>query len=229
MRRCLCRSLAALLCIMIFSTGSLFAGPEGPVLPDQPQQDHSVYRLNRYDVLNIVILGMPDILGFSDIMIGPDGFVNLPYAGSVKLSDLTIPEATSLLTERLGEYIKIPSMTIMVKTYGPRKVYVVGEVNKPGIYDLSWERMDIISALSSAGGIALKGRTKEIHVVRLVDGKAVSYKVNYKQLVRKGDLSQNIPLQDGDLIYVPNSGKIDFNTDIMPFVNVYLLYKAATN
>ena len=229
MNRCLCRSVAALLCIMIFSTGSLFAEPEGPVLPVQPQQDHSVYRLNRYDVLNIVILGMPDILGFSDIMIGPDGFVNLPYAGSVKLSDLTVPEATRLLTERLGEYIKIPSMTIMVKTYGPRKVYVVGEVNKPGIYDLSWDRLDIISALSSAGGIALKGRTKEIHVVRLVDGQAVSHKVNYKQLVRKGDLSQNIPLQDGDLIYVPNSGKIDFNTDIMPFVNVYLLYKAATN
>ena len=229
MRRCLYRSVAALLCIMIFSAGSVFAGPEGPVLPVQPQQDHSVYRLNRYDVLNIVILGMPDILGFSDIMIGPDGFVNLPYAGSVKLSSLTIPEATSLLTERLGEYIKIPGMTIMVKTYGPRQVYVVGEVNKPGIYDLSWERLDIISALSSAGGIALKGRTKEIHVVRLVDGEAVSYKVNYKQLVRKGDLSQNIPLQDGDLIYVPKSNKIDFNTDIMPFVNVYLLYKAATN
>lgn len=228
MRRCLCRVLSVLLCIMIFGSGSLFAEPEAPVLPAQ-QQDNSVYRLNRYDVLNIVILGMPDILGFTDIMVGPDGFVNLPYAGSVKLGGLTVSEATALLTEKLGEYIKIPGMTIMVKSYGPRKVYVVGEVNKPGIYDLSWDRMNIISAISSAGGIALKGRTKEIRVVRLVDGEVVSQKVNYRNLTRKGDLSQNISLQDGDLVYVPHSGKIDFNTDIMPFVNAYLLYKAATN
>ena len=228
MHRCFCRVLSIFLCIMILGTGSLFAEPETPVLPAL-QQDSDVYRLNRYDVLNIVILGMPDILGFTDIMIGPDGFVNLPYAGSVRLSGLTVAEATKLLTDKLGEYIKIPGMTIMVKTYGPRKVYVVGEVKNPGIYDLSWDRMNIISAISSAGGIALKGRTKEIHVVRLVDGQVVSQKVNYRNLTRKGDLSQNISLQDGDLVYVPHSGKIDFNTDIMPFVNAYLLYKAATN
>ncbi|MDU4961142.1 MAG: polysaccharide biosynthesis/export family protein [Sporomusaceae bacterium] len=230
MHRCFCRILAVLLCLMIFSSSSLFAQPEESVLP--ALQEDSLYRLNRYDVLNIVILGFStqeNDLGLNDVMIGPDGFVNLPYAGSVRLSGLTVDEATVLLRQRLGEYIKIPGMTVMVKTYGPRKVYVVGEVKNPGIYDLSWDRMSVISAISSAGGISLKGRTKEIHVVRMVDGKAVSQKVNYKNLTRKGDLSQNMALQDGDLVYVPHSGKIDFNTDIMPFVNVFLLYKAATD
>lgn len=227
MRRYFCRVLAVSLCLMIFGSSSLFARSEGAVLP--VHQEDSLYRLNRYDVLNIVILGMPDALGFNNIMVGPDGFVNLPYAGSLRLSGLTIAEASSVLSEKLGEYIKIPGMTLMVTNYGPRKVYVVGEVNKPGIYDLSWDRMNVISALSSAGGIALKGRTKEIRIVRMLDGQVESQTINYKNLTRKGDLSQNIPLRDGDMVYVPHSGKIDFNTDIMPFVNMYFLYRAATD
>jgi polysaccharide export outer membrane protein len=155
--------------------------------------------------------------------------VNLPYAGSVYLSGLTISEATTLLTEKLGQYIKIPGMTIMITSYGPRQIYVMGEVSKPGIYELRWDRMNIISALSSAGGIGLRGHPKHVQVVRMVNNQIETKEINFKKLLQKGDLTQNLELRDGDLIYVPNSGRIDFNTDILPFVNLYLLYKAATN
>jgi polysaccharide export outer membrane protein len=215
---------------MILSTNLLFASPIIPA--PAPEQAVSSYQLSKYDVLNIVILGMSSTdsnLGFSDVMIGPDGFVNLPYAGSIKLSGLTIPEATQLLADKLGQYIKIPGMAIMIKTYGPRKVYVMGEVNKPGIYDLSWDRMNIISAISSANGIGLRGHPKHVQVVRMVNNQIESKEINFKKLLQKGDLTQNIPLHDGDLVYVPHSGRIDFNTDILPFANLYLLYKAATN
>jgi polysaccharide export outer membrane protein len=208
----------------------------------------SEYRLSKYDVLNIVIVGFSDqyfnntgydtsdtigqaktTSGFNDIVISPDGYVNLPYAGTVKLAGLTVPEATTLLTQKLGEYIRIPSMTVMVKQYGPRKVYVMGEVAKQGIYSLSSEYMNVFAALSSAGGITKRGRPKHIAVVHMVDGKMNMREVNFDRFIEKQDGTQNAVLQDGDMVYVPRSNKIDLGEDIMPLVNMFAVYKTLTN
>ncbi|MCE5286386.1 MAG: polysaccharide export protein [Pelosinus sp.] len=235
----------------------LAADPNPAVVAQLSQpstQASSDYRLSKYDVLNIVIMGFSDThftnssaaastaglangsgnnanvtLGANDIMIGPDGYVNLPYAGSVKLAGLTIPEATDLLSERLGEYIRIPGMTIIVKQYGMRKVYVMGEVSKQGIYALSSEYMNVFAAISSAGGISKRGRPKHIAVVRMVDGKMQMQEVNFDRFIQKHDGSQNLALQDGDMVYVPRSNKIDLNEDIMPLVNSFAVFRSLTN
>lgn len=229
MHRYYLRILSLVVCLVILSTNLLFAAPPLPVADSDAKQEMNTYRLSKYDVMNIVVLGMPSAaseLGFSNIMVGPDGFANLPYVGSIYLSGLTIPEATELLTEKLGQYIKIPGMTIMITAYGPRQVYVMGEVVKPGIYDLRWERMNILSAISSAGGIGRRGQPKRVQVVRMVDNEIETKEINFKQLLKKGDLTQNAEVRDGDLIYVPRSGRIDFQADIMPLVNTYFLYRA---
>jgi polysaccharide export outer membrane protein len=198
----------------------------------------SEYRLSRYDVLNIVIVGFPDDLlagsqgqtsGLSNVMIGPDGYVNLPYAGSVKMAGLTVAEATDILTEKLSEYIKIPSMAVIVKQYGPRKVYIMGEVGKQGIFTLDSEYMNLFAAISSAGGIAKRGRPKHIAVVRMVDGKVQMQEVNFDRFIEKQDASQNPRLQDGDMIYVPRSNKVDLYEDIMPMINAYWTFKTIFN
>ena len=188
------------------------------------------YRLSKYDVINVVVIGMPENSnGFSDIMVGPDGYANLPYAGTVKLAGLTIPETTELLRVKLGEYIKIPSMAVMIKQYGPRQVYVMGEVEKQGIYPLGSEYMNVFAAISSAGGITKRGRPKHIAVVRMVDGKVQMQEVNFDRFVKQQDAAQNVRLQDGDMVYVPKSNKIIFTEDIMPiFTGTYLL-KSITN
>ncbi|MBP2628362.1 MAG: polysaccharide export protein Wza [Firmicutes bacterium] len=186
------------------------------------------YRLSKYDVINVAILGF-DEANFKNIMVGPDGYVNLPYAGTIKLGGLAIPEATQLLKEKLGDYLKIPGMAVMVTQYGPRKVYVLGEVKVPGVHTLGWDNMNIIAALSDAGGIALKGRPKHVAVVRQIDGKIQMQEVNFDRLVEQADLTQNIALLDGDLVYVPKSNKIDLNTDIMPIVSTGLFMHQMTN
>lgn len=186
------------------------------------------YRLTKYDVINIVIIGVADNY-FNDIMIGPDGYVNLPYAGNVRLAGLTINEATDLLTAKLGEYIKIPSMSVMVKQYGPRKVYVMGEVGKSGVYELSPDYMNVFAALSSAGGITKRGRPKHVCIVRMVDGQVKMQEINFDRFIEKQDSTQNPTLQDGDMIYVPKSNKIDLSEDVMPILNGIGLYKSLTN
>jgi polysaccharide export outer membrane protein len=204
-----------------------------PAAVPQPEQESAAtpeYRLSKYDVLNIVILGFSDVnMGFNDIIIGPDGFVNLPYAGSVKLGGLTIAEATQLLTERLGQYIKIPGLSVMIKQYGPRKVYVVGEVSKQGIYDLSSDYMNVFAAISSAGGITKRGRPKHIAVVRTVNGKVEMQEVDFDRFVKKQDASQNVALLDGDMVYVPRSNRIILQEDVMPFLLMYGTFKSITD
>ena len=222
-----------------------------PVVVPSEMKAINEYRLSKYDVLNIIIIGFSDgafsstnstsyetsdTIGqtrtsnsLNDIVIGPDGYVNLPYAGTVKLAGLTISEANVLLKQKLGEYIKIPSMAVMVKQYGPRKVYVMGEVTKQGIYSLSSEYMNVFAALSSAGGITKRGRPKHIAVVRMVDGKMQMQEVNFDRFIEKQDGSQNASLQDGDMVYVPRSNKINIAEDIMPIVNTFAVYRSLTN
>lgn len=225
-----------------------------PVVAPSEMKVTNEYRLSKYDVLNIIIVGFSDeafnstsstnstsyetsdTIGqtktsnsLNDIVIGPDGYVNLPYAGTVKLAGLTISEANVLLKQKLGEYIKIPSMAVMVKQYGPRKVYVMGEVTKQGIYSLGSEYMNVFAALSSAGGITKRGRPKHIAVVRMVDGKMQMQEVNFDRFIEKQDGSQNASLQDGDMVYVPRSNKIDLAEDIMPVINTFAVYRSLTN
>lgn len=223
-------SYTLLFCIS--TTVPAFAGVTPQVAPLPVQRFHVAeeYRLSKYDVINVVVIGLPEnSSGFSDIMVGPDGYANLPYAGTVKLSGLTIPEVTELLRGKLGEYIRIPSMAVMIKQYGPRQVYVMGEVAKQGIYSLNSEYMNVFAALSSAGGITKRGRPKHIAVVRMVDGQMQMQEVNFDRFIEKQDGSQNVALQDGDMVYVPRSNKIDLNEDIMPIVSMFGLYRSLTN
>lgn len=180
------------------------------------------YRLSKYDVVNICIIGLPEgIGGITDVQIRPDGYVSLPYAGNVKLAGLTLPEATDLLTDRLKAYIKIPNMTLSIKSYGPRKVYVLGSVNSPGIKQLNVDSMDVFSALSSAGGIAKKGRTRKIQIIRNIDNQLYAKEIDMNAYIKKHDITQNVKLADGDMVYVPKSKKIIFTQDILPYITMY--------
>lgn len=195
-------------------------GAEGRLLEE--------YRLSKYDVINLLVLGFPDGIGVNDIMVGPDGLVQLPYAGTVKLAGLTLEEAKALLTEKLGQYIKIPDMSIMIKTYGPRRVYVMGEVKNPGIHELSIESMNVFAAISQAGGVDTHGRPRHVQVIRVI-GDTMYYKESdMERYVKKHDINQNIALQDGDIVYIPTSNKIDLKEDILPYISVYGLYRNLT-
>lgn len=187
------------------------------------------YRLSKYDVINILVVGFPNGIGVNDIMVGPDGYVQLPYAGMVKLSGLTIDEATALITDKLDDYIKIPAMSVMIKSYGPRKVYVMGEVNSPGVKEMSIDSMNVFSALSHAEGVATHGRPRHVQVIRVIDDTMYYKEVNMEKYVKEHEMEQNIVLQDGDIVYVPRSNKIDLKEDVLPYISIYGVYKNLTD
>lgn len=187
------------------------------------------YQLGKYDVLNVAIVGLDEEKGLEDIIVGPDGYVHLPYVGAVKLAGLSIPEATYLIKERLGEYIRVPALSLSIKTYAPRKVYIMGEVKSTGVQTLANDSMDVFAAISSAQGITKRGRPKHVQVIRVIDNKMYVKEINLDDYVKKHDVTQNVRLLDGDMIYVPSSNKIIFTEDILPYFSAYGTYKAITD
>lgn len=187
------------------------------------------YRLTKYDVIDIQLIGFSEGSGMSDIMVGPDGYVQLPYAGSVKLAGLTLDEAKTVLSERIGQYLRFPDMSLVMKSYGVRKIYVMGEVKTPGIHELGADNLNAYAAISSAGGVTRRGRSTQVQVLRVV-GDTMYYKqLNIKNYIKKHDLTQNVVLQDGDIVYVPRSNGIKFDEDVLPYINVWAMYKAVTD
>jgi len=193
------------------------------------------YRLTKYDVISLNIVGFPEGLGYdtgsssNELLIGPDGRAAIPYIGNVKLAGLTLNEAKALIQSKLSEYIRIPSMSVSVKTYGKRKIYVMGEVAKPGIQELDIDSLNAYAAITSAGGFTKRGRSTRVQVLRVIDDTMYYTQLNMKTYVKRHDLMQNVVLQDGDIVYVPKSNGIRWNEDVLPYVSAWALYKNLTD
>jgi len=189
------------------------------------------YRLSKYDVLSVQVVGFNSALGngaaaLDSVMIGPDGYAQLPYAGALRLAGLTLDEARDLISERMHRYLRFPELSVGVKTYGKRNIYVMGEVREPGIKEMSVDTLNAYAAITSAGGFTNRGRSTQVQVIRVV-GDTMYYKqVNLKNYIKKHDLTQNLALQDGDIVYVPTSNGIKFQEDVLPYLNVFTMYKA---
>ncbi|WP_295098078.1 polysaccharide biosynthesis/export family protein [Selenomonas sp.] len=199
------------------------------------------YRLAKYDVISLNIVGFPEGLGYStgsssssssssnDLLIGPDGRAAIPYIGNVKLAGLTLNEARELIQSKLSEYIRIPSMSVSVKEYGKRKVYVMGEVAKPGIQEMDIDSLNAYAAITSAGGFTKRGRSTRVQVLRVIDDTMYYTQLDMKNYVRRHDMTQNVFLQDGDIVYVPKSNGIRWNEDVLPYVTAWALVKNLTD
>ena len=194
----------------------------------RPERMLEEYRLMKYDTINIMAIGFPNGIGIDDVTVGVDGMARLPYTGNIKLVGLTLDEARDLIHEKLSRYFKLPELNVYMKSYGPRKVYVMGNVNAPGIKEMGVDNMNVYAAVSAAGGVDRKGRSKHIQLIRQIDGVLYYREINLDAFVKKHDMSQNIALEDGDIVYVPDSGKIIFSEDIAPYINIYATYRALT-
>ena len=189
------------------------------------------YRLFKGDTINILAIGFPDGIGVNNIGIGIgiDGYVQLPYVGSVKMEGMTLDEAKAVLMKSLGEYLRIPDMSLLITGYGPRKVYVMGNVASPGIHAMDIDNMNAYAALAAAGGWTNRARSTRIQVIRVQDDMMYYRTLNMKDYTKKHDLTQNVVLEDGDIVYVPASNGINIAEDVLPYVSAWALYKSLTD
>lgn len=168
----------------------------GSVRADEPEP----YRIQPGDVLMVSVWKEEALI--SEVLVRPDGGMSFPLVGDVRASGRTVDELRSLVNERLSQFIPDPSVTIAVKQIGGNRVYVLGKVNRPGEFSFS-QPIDVMQALSLAGGATSFASLDDIQILRRESGKQTARRFRYSDVERGRRLDQNILLKSGDTVVVP--------------------------
>jgi polysaccharide biosynthesis/export protein len=193
------RTLARAVFLLVFAAPLLAANP--PAAPAPPGSPTEVYTVKPGDVLAIAVWKEPDLQG--PVLVRPDGSFSFPLAGQIDARGRTVAELQQTVTDKLKKYISDPVVTVSVSEVKGNKVYVLGQVNKPGEFIVN-PRVDVMQALSMAGGTTAFAALGEIVILRRSDtGQQQSLPFRYADVARGRNLQQNIMLQAGDVVVVP--------------------------
>lgn len=162
--------------------------------------DSRDYVLGAGDVVRITVFEQPDMA--TEARISESGKVRFPLIGEVTLGGLSVSGAEARIAEQLksGGYVKRPEVSIIVTQFKGQQVSVLGQVNRPGRYPIDGPTK-LSDLLATAGGVALGG-ADQITLTRKVNGKLSRTEVNQVAAFQSGELSLDIPIESGDVIFV---------------------------
>ena len=158
------------------------------------------YKIGPQDVITINVWKEPDISRV--IPVRPDGKISIPLLNDVVAAGLTPMELANVITEGLKKYMNGPQVTVIITEINSRRVYVLGQVGRPGAFPLL-PNMTVLQLLSSCGGFTEFANSKKIYILRAVGDKQVKIFFNYKDVVSGRKPGDNIVLQPGDTLVVP--------------------------
>jgi protein involved in polysaccharide export with SLBB domain len=161
------------------------------------------YRISPQDILDISVYQEVDMA--KTVRVSQDGYITYPFAGKLKVADLSVIQLEEKLTEILGkDYFVNPQVSVFVKEYHSRKVFVLGQVKSPGSYELLPEKpMTVVEAITLAGGFTELSSENRTRVIRVENGAEQNITVKVSDVTKKGDKSKDIVLKPGDIIFVP--------------------------
>jgi polysaccharide export outer membrane protein len=165
------------------------------------QQVSQSYKIGPGDVLRISVWkeeGMDQ-----EILVKPDGGITFPLAGDIAASGYTTQDLTNSLVSKLKKYIPNPVVTVSVLQTVSNKIFVVGKVNRPGEFKAT-SYMDVLQALSLAGGVTPFAESDAIKIIRRdAGGRTKTFDFDYDEVVSGESMDMNIILEAGDTIVVP--------------------------
>jgi protein involved in polysaccharide export with SLBB domain len=167
------------------------------------------YRLRPGDDLAISFLTDPMLDYVTPVT--PSGTISIPMSGEVVAEGSTVPELTAAIEEHMSSYLLDPTVSVAIRTIAKEYVFVIGEVDRAGKYELT-AGMTVTGALSEAGGLLPSGKPSSVMVVRTAGfDEPVAYQVNMDHIFTASDLSEDMAVANNDVIYVPKSliGKVN--------------------
>jgi polysaccharide biosynthesis/export protein len=168
--------------------------------PNSPPAQGNAYEIGPEDVLEIVVWKEDGLR--KEVLVRPDGGISFPLIGEVEAVGKTAGQLQAEITQRLSKFIPRPSVNVSVLKTASYKVYVIGKVNKPGEFTLG-RRVDVLQALSMAGGLTPFAAGDDIRILRKRNGKDQTFLFDYAKVQRGTELGQNIELRSGDTVVVP--------------------------
>jgi polysaccharide biosynthesis/export protein len=159
------------------------------------------YVIGPDDVLSILFWREKD-LSVPEVRVRPDGKVTLPLLNDLQAAGRTPDQLRDAIVEVARKYVEDPNPTVIVKEINSRKVFITGQVEKPGTYPLNGTTT-VLQLIATAGGLRDYVDGKNISVRRTENGTPIVYEFNYQELLNRKNLRQNIELRPGDVVIVP--------------------------
>jgi polysaccharide biosynthesis/export protein len=202
------RAVSVLFCVAAFCAAQTAppAAPDSLELPPvkkpsaaaQPSDSNAKpYIIGPLDVLYIRVWNQPNLTG--PVNVGPDGMLSISLVGEIAADGLTVEQLRGAIKTRLDrDFFNSSEVSVEVMKINSKKFFIMGGVNRPGPYPLNG-KTTVSEALSSAGGFSGFANQKKIYVLR--GAKKIPF--NYKDVIAGKHLEQDIELENGDKIVVP--------------------------
>ena len=159
-----------------------------------------LYIIQPGDKLRISVWNEPDLN--RELLVAPDGTIAFPLVGEIDVSDMPVSELRTTLSKMLQHFISEPIVTASISEVLGNKIYVLGQVNRPGNFVVN-PMVDVMQALSMAGGTNAFASLNNIVILRRQGSKEVAIPFKYGDVSSGKNLEQNIVLQSGDVVVVP--------------------------
>ncbi len=159
------------------------------------------YSVQAGDLLQVSVWKEPDLQ--LEVLVRPDGGFSMPLIGEVAAAGKSVAALQEEITKRLAAFVPDASVTVAIHQLNGNKIYVLGKVGRPGEYPVN-RYVDVMQALSMAGGTTTFANLSDIVILRRLDGgsqRAIGF--NYDQVSTGKHLEQNIVLRSGDVVVVP--------------------------
>ena len=198
------RSAAVLVVTILGLTSvstTLAQGTNAPPEADRPDD----YQIGPGDSLNVFVWRQPDLT--TTVPVRPDGKISTPLVEDMEAVGKTPSELARDIEEVLSEYLRTPEVTVIVQSFVgtfSAQIRVLGQVINPGPVGYR-ERMTLLDVILEAGGLTQFAAGNRAKLIRIVDGEAIEQRVRLERLLEDGDLDENIPVQPGDVLVVPQT------------------------
>ena len=162
------------------------------------------YILQPGDLVDIKVF-MEDAMDRT-LRISSNGTITYPLIGNIRISGVSLSEAEEKIATKLKHYIKNPQVSMLIKEYSNKTVYVLGQVKKPSAIMMPPEKsLTVLEAISSVGGFTDIANTSKVKILRMENGKQKSIDVDITSITKQGNKSLDVTLQPGDVLFVPQS------------------------
>jgi polysaccharide export outer membrane protein len=158
------------------------------------------YTVKPGDTLSISVWKEPDLQ--KETLVRPDGSFSFPLVGEVDAKGKTVADLNKFVSQKLAKFISDPVVTVSIQEIRGNKVYVIGQVNKPGEFIMN-PSVDVMQVLSMAGGTTPFASLGDIVILRRTPTGKQSLPFRYNDVVKGRKMDQNIDLQAGDVVVVP--------------------------
>jgi len=187
--------LTAVVVAMVFVVASQLWAAEQ--IPEMATKD---YIIGPGDMLDISVWNNQELT--RSVTVLPDGKISYPLIGEVLAAGKTLAVLETELKDKIDDFVPNPSLSVVVREVNSMLIYVIGKVNTPGRFALN-TNMNVLQAISMAGGLNTFAKENKIKIFREVKGKTDIFQFEYDDVIEGKNLEQNIRLERGDVVVVP--------------------------